>query len=42
MKKTKVQKREKETNKPLYDFTDIIQYRDGDFHIINKEFFYLS
>lgn len=42
MKKTKVQKREKETNKTLYDFTDIIQYRDGDFHIVDKEFFYLS
>ena len=38
MKKTKVQKREKETNKQLYDFSDIIQYRNGDFHIINKEF----
>lgn len=38
MMKTKVQKREKETNKPLYDFSDIIQYRNGDFHIINKEF----
>lgn len=36
--KTKVQKRTKETNKPLYDFTDIIQLRNGDFHIINKEF----
>lgn len=34
--KGKVQKREPQ--KIMYDITDIIQYRNGDFHIINKEF----